>query len=441
MGCCTSAPSEKAVAEKSAAEVEKKCGDEGERGSCDSSEDGRVSFPADSEDGAETKAANGNLLTSNGQPILFCANDIAPSLEEHMRYIGFNPDTDENFVWVCQCLKDEPKPSHIHQYTKDGLVWWVDARTSQATWKHPHFDKYAAMLQLAREKKPVPHWKMIMSFRIEFLLRGLTSDSDEMQSGEICLSRRANTIECIWEMSRIFGFHLQSEPYLVHCLTSCLQHYHFLTLNTRQVSDDETAAATRIQREFLNAQDYADDEDHEHDDDHDDWRGVLIRETRKCAQCCRDFVSLLDNLQADQTIYVMNMPLVVKLGCPRIQVYHSPSLADKDLGDMGRPPSSMFWFLMATPQGDWLKIGHGGWKGKFLPLHIDDAVIWRNVCDPVGYLAAARSLWCTVYADSDTMQWCNIVTGEVTASRPMVVNEPSEEIEFTMFAMKEPVKA
>merc|ERR1719230_1084832 len=109
---------------------------------------------------------------------------------------------------------DEPKPSHYYQYVKDGMVYWVDAHTQEATWKHPHYDKYRRMLQTARTQKPHPHWKEIMSFRIEFLLTGLYTADVEQEE----IIPHVETVQNVIEMAQIFGVEIKNEPYLVHVL-------------------------------------------------------------------------------------------------------------------------------------------------------------------------------------------------------------------------------
>lgn len=62
-------------------------------------------------------------------------------------------------------------PKHILVFP--GMLYWVDGRTQESTWKHPHYDKYRQMLQVCRKQKILPHWKSIMAFQIEFLFSTL----------------------------------------------------------------------------------------------------------------------------------------------------------------------------------------------------------------------------------------------------------------------------
>lgn len=165
--------------------------------------------------------------------ILLCADGQAPNLDEHQRYLGFNQETDENYIWIFQAFKDEPKPPHYAEYIKDGMVYWVDGETQEATWKHPHYDKYKKMLQVARNQKPVPFRTSIMEFRIEFLLANLFTWECE-ETGVYPL---VETIENVVEMARIFGVDISIEPYLVHVLRRALRHYGNVVREKRKVKD------------------------------------------------------------------------------------------------------------------------------------------------------------------------------------------------------------
>jgi hypothetical protein len=169
--------------------------------------------------------------TTNIEGILYCADGQIPSLEEHLRYLGFDPTTDEHFIWIFQAFKDEPKPSYMYQYVKDCMVYWVDGRDQIATWKHPWYEKYKRMLHTARVKKVLPHWKEIMAFRIEFLLTQLFTEENE--------NPHVETVENVIEMSRIFGVDIKNEPYLVHVLRRALRHYGDAVREQRKVKDVE----------------------------------------------------------------------------------------------------------------------------------------------------------------------------------------------------------
>ncbi|CAE8607515.1 unnamed protein product, partial [Polarella glacialis] len=79
--------------------------------------------------------------------ILYCADGAEPDQQEYMRYLGFDPNTDEDISWIFTAFKDEPHPPHYFQFVKEGMVYWQNTLTQEPTWKHPHYDKYRKMLQ------------------------------------------------------------------------------------------------------------------------------------------------------------------------------------------------------------------------------------------------------------------------------------------------------
>jgi hypothetical protein len=192
-------------------------------------------------DEVQVALSQGTDNKTNVQGILYCAPPgETPTLEEHMRYLGFDTQTDENFVWICQAFKDEPKPTYMYQFVKDGMVYWVDGRDQVATWTHPHLEKYKRMLQTARTQKPLAHWKEIMAFRIEFLLTSLYAPPDAEASAEVTGEYPlVETVENVIEMSRIFGVDIKNEPYLVHVLRRALRHYGNAVREKRKVKDVE----------------------------------------------------------------------------------------------------------------------------------------------------------------------------------------------------------
>lgn len=221
--------------------------------------------------------------------ILYCADGKEPSLEEHIRYLGFDSSTDENYVWICQEFKEETKPSHIQQIVRDNMVYWVDGRDPNnlvASWKHPHYDKYRRMLQTARTQKPHPHWKDIMAFRIEFLLTSLYSAEAEAEEQ----TPLVETIENVLEMGLIFGVNIKDEPYLVHVLRRALRHYGAAVREKRKVKDIEDFRQLMIRyRELVGQFESARDEETK-----------KIQRMKICVQCdakdavifcdqCRDF--------------------------------------------------------------------------------------------------------------------------------------------------------
>ena len=73
--------------------------------------------------------------------ILYCADGQTSTLVEYQRYIGFNHETDDQYVWVVHEFMNEKLPQNIYQYSSNGMVYWVDAKTQESTWKHPIYEK------------------------------------------------------------------------------------------------------------------------------------------------------------------------------------------------------------------------------------------------------------------------------------------------------------
>lgn len=171
--------------------------------------------------------------------ILYCRDGQEANLTEHMRYLGFDTSTDEDFVWICKAFKDEPKPQQYFEYVKDSMVYWVNAVNNEPTWKHPHYDKYRQMLMAARTQKPIAHWKSIMAFRIEFLLQAIFTWEVEEAVQNGAEWPLVETIENVCEMERIFGVNIKNEPYLVHVLKRALRHYGNAVKEKRKVKEVE----------------------------------------------------------------------------------------------------------------------------------------------------------------------------------------------------------
>merc|ERR1719487_34300 len=167
-----------------------------------------------------------------------------------MRYIGFDESIDENYVWVVNEFKSEPLPQHFFQYVKDGMVYWVDGRTQEATWKHPLYDKYKRMLQVARVQKPLFHWKSVMQFRIEFLISGIFTWEVEA-TGEY---PPIETVDNVIEMARIFQADIRKEPYFVHVLKLALRHYAEVVKEKRPVKNVDDFRALMVRYRNLVSQ-------------------------------------------------------------------------------------------------------------------------------------------------------------------------------------------
>mmetsp|Transcript_64403 Transcript_64403/g.112448 ORF Transcript_64403/g.112448 Transcript_64403/m.112448 type:complete len:573 (+) Transcript_64403:84-1802(+) len=166
--------------------------------------------------------------------ILYCAEGVwPPTLEEHMRYLQFDPTTDEAYVWVCRAFMDEPEPAHVRHWMHEGMCFWEDTRNGDRTYNHPHLEKYKKMLHVARQQKPLPHWKAIMEFRIEFLLSGIFTWECELSG----VYPPVETVENVIEMAHIFGISIKDEPYLVHVLKRALRHYGTVVKEKKKVKD------------------------------------------------------------------------------------------------------------------------------------------------------------------------------------------------------------
>jgi hypothetical protein len=210
---------------------------------------------------AVTQGEEANFGTYDGC-FLTCEIGDTPNLAEHLKYLGFTDEdergddgsrkrkTDENYVWIGQAFKDEPKPPNIKQYVKDGVTYWVDKSILEkdgnykASFKHPFYDKYLRMLKVARAERPLPHWKSIMEFRIEFLLKGVYTWETEISKEY----PPVETFENVLEMARIFGIDVRTprteenkrpEHYLVHVLKRALRHYGISVREKRKVKDVE----------------------------------------------------------------------------------------------------------------------------------------------------------------------------------------------------------
>lgn len=166
--------------------------------------------------------------------ILYCREKDRPSVEEYMQYLGIDPLTDKNYAWISRAFMEEPKPAHIFEYSQDGMVYWFNAQTQETFWKHPLYDKYKRMLQVARIQKPEPHWRPIMAFRIEFLLNSVFRNTLDEDGGKPPL---VETVENVIEMARIYKVNIQNEPYLVHVLRRALRHYGHAVRERRKVKD------------------------------------------------------------------------------------------------------------------------------------------------------------------------------------------------------------
>lgn len=155
--------------------------------------------------------------------ILFAADGISPSEKEWRTYLGYDRETDKDFLWLFKAFEQEPLPSTQFQYINDGMVYWVDGHTQESSWKHPLYDKYKNMLYLARIEKPLPLPKTVMAFRIGYLLNqvyAMYEEDDEEEPEPL-----VETVENVIEMARIMAVNLEEKPFLVHVLKRALRHY------------------------------------------------------------------------------------------------------------------------------------------------------------------------------------------------------------------------
>jgi len=153
--------------------------------------------------------------------IMTCMEGSHPSFFEYAQYLGFMQDSDDNYQWIVNEFMSQELPPNFAEYMTDQMMYWVDQNTQQSTWKHPLYDKYNLMLKAARQKRPVPHWRTIMTFQIDFLFQQLFTWENEM-SGEY---PPVETIENVKELARIFKVDMKEECYLTHVLQRALRHY------------------------------------------------------------------------------------------------------------------------------------------------------------------------------------------------------------------------
>lgn len=164
--------------------------------------------------------------------ILYCRNGQVPEEEEYANYLQFEPEADHHFRWVVREFKAEKLPPNYFQYVRDGMVYWVDARTQEATWKHPHYDKYKKMLVTAKQQRPQPYPKATMHFQIEFHFSTIFTWECETQGYP-----PVETVDNVLEMARIIKVDIKNEPYLVHVLKRALRHYAAVVKEKRAVQD------------------------------------------------------------------------------------------------------------------------------------------------------------------------------------------------------------
>lgn len=173
-----------------------------------------------------------NRASTDG--ILMAADGVEPTDKEYRKYLGYNPETDSDFLWLFEAFQNEPLPPDEFPYIRDGQMFWVNGTTQKSSWEHPHYAKYKKMLLVARIQKPLFHWKDVMTFRIEYLLSKDYASYEEDEAEPV-----VETVPNVIEMSRIMGVDLQQHPYLVHVLKRALRHYGNAVKEKRKVQNVE----------------------------------------------------------------------------------------------------------------------------------------------------------------------------------------------------------
>ncbi|KAF4707637.1 hypothetical protein FOZ62_004372, partial [Perkinsus olseni] len=142
--------------------------------------------------------------------ILYCEEPDKPTSEEFQRYLGVQPEVDDHFVWISHEFMNEPLPANYYQYKK--------------------------MLSAARINRPLPHWKTIMSFQVEFLFSELFNLNDPSKTD---FDVPIETVNNVFELARIFKVDIKEEPYLTHVLKRALRHYADVVRSKRAVGGVE----------------------------------------------------------------------------------------------------------------------------------------------------------------------------------------------------------
>ena len=75
------------------------------------------------------------------------------TVQEYSDYLGMVSPIDDQFIWICYQMMNDPLPPNVYQYVNmTGEVYWNDAAAKDGVsfWKHPHYDKYRSILDRAR---------------------------------------------------------------------------------------------------------------------------------------------------------------------------------------------------------------------------------------------------------------------------------------------------
>jgi hypothetical protein len=188
--------------------------------------------------------------------IMTCMDGPSPSFDEYAQYLGYMADTDDNFQWIVNEFMTEPLPPNWGEYISDQMMYWVDtsAAGGTSTWRHPLYDKYNLMLKVARQKRPVPHWRTIMVFQIDFMFQQLFTWEHEM-AGEY---PPVETVENVKELARIFKVDIEKEFYLAHVLKRALRHYAAIVKAKKPIGEiDDFRSLMQRYRDLVGAFDRA----------------------------------------------------------------------------------------------------------------------------------------------------------------------------------------
>ena len=173
--------------------------------------------------------------------ILHCFGwDDVPSVQSYRAYLGMSEEEVEKFDWIVGEMMGERIPPHYTQHVSDHNMYWVDNSVGGAsTWKHPFFEKYSKMLDLARKEKPLTHWRSVTIFQLRFMFA---------HSAEF----RTESLGSLLELGRIFKTNLAQEPFLIHTFKRMFRHFlrvESISLETSSRAIDDFLSAIDRERQ------------------------------------------------------------------------------------------------------------------------------------------------------------------------------------------------
>ena len=92
-------------------------------------------------------------LIPEDRPVRKLLSKNQSTVQEYFDYLGMVWPMDFAFIWVCHQMMLDPLPPNVRQYVNmTGEVYWNDAAAKDGVsfWKHPHYDKYRSILEMAR---------------------------------------------------------------------------------------------------------------------------------------------------------------------------------------------------------------------------------------------------------------------------------------------------